>query len=138
MTLGTPATTRCGISVANYNHNTEEAHPASSLGRTRDGRDKPEVAAPGTNILSAHALGGRPDGKGGNYPVRIAMTGTSMSAPARRWHHCAVAGGQAHAHCRANPQSTDRFGESATGVATHDTAWGYGRVDAEAAWRILG
>lgn len=47
---------------------------ASSFGPTRDGRSKPELSAPGSGIVSAHA----------NQPDRsaaIAMTGTSMAAP---------------------------------------------------------
>ena len=70
MTLGTPATTRRGISVANYDHVTVAPNGSSSRGPTRDGRDKPEVAAPGTNITSSNAMGGRPDATGGVLPVR--------------------------------------------------------------------
>jgi subtilisin family serine protease len=61
-TLATPATARRALAVANYDHHADPPTPEESSGRglTRDGRRKPEVAAPGTHILSAHALGGRP------------------------------------------------------------------------------
>lgn len=62
------------LSVANYEDELERIHPSSSQGPTRDGRDKPEVAAPGSAIVAAR----------GFAPPRqpwIAMTGTSMASP---------------------------------------------------------
>jgi subtilisin family serine protease len=95
------------------------------------------VAAPGTNIVSSCALGGRPDGVGGVHPVRTTMSGTSMAAP-----HVAgivalllqldptLSGAQLRKAvlASANPPN---------GVLPFDVAWGYGRVDAVEAVRLL-
>jgi len=84
-TLSPPGTGQRTITVANYNHHVAPPaiNPSSGRGRTRDGRMKPEVAAPGTGILSSCSLGGRPDpdGHGGVIPMRVKMSGTSMAAP---------------------------------------------------------
>jgi subtilisin family serine protease len=83
-TLGTPATTRRTIAVANYRHAPPVVVSSSSgRGRTRDGRPKPEVAAPGTDIRSSSAQGGRPRPvpPGGAFPMRVSMSGTSMASP---------------------------------------------------------
>jgi subtilisin family serine protease len=138
MTLGTPATSRRGISVANYDHRTESVHFTSSRGRTRDGRAKPDLAAPGVKILSAHALGGQPDGAGGTFPMRVAKTGTSMAAP-----HVTgiVALLLQHDPSLTAPQITKLLTASAnpaTGITGFDLAWGYGRVDTVAAVELLG
>ena len=50
------------------------AHITSSQGPTRDGRPKPDIAAPGTDIVAANGFGD-PD------EPWIAMTGTSMASP---------------------------------------------------------
>jgi subtilisin family serine protease len=137
-TLGTPATSRLGISVANYDHRTTKIQSASSRGRTRDGRAKPEIAAPGVAILSACALGGRPSDTGGVNPMRVPMTGTSMSAPhlagiiallLQRRPGLTVA--QIRSILTASARQVD-------GVDRFDPAWGHGRVDAVGAVRILG
>ena len=59
--------------VANYDEARELVHASSSQGPTRDGRFKPEIAAPGTEIVAA--CGFDPDRKW------VAMTGTSMASP---------------------------------------------------------
>ena len=67
----------CGhrvISVANLDEAAERINVTSSQGPTRDGRGKPEVAAPGTDIVAARGFG----------PVNenwVSMTGTSMASP---------------------------------------------------------
>ena len=137
MTLGTPATARRSIAVANYDHVTVAPSNSSSRGRTRDGRAKPEVAAPGTNIAASNALGGRPDNAGQLRPVRTKKTGTSMSSP-----H--VTGILALLFQR-NPDLTAVQARSILvasaspppGVVPFDIAWGFGRVDAEAAIRLV-
>ncbi len=66
----------CGqriISVANLDQADERIHITSSQGPTRDGRHKPEVAAPGTGIVAA--CGFDPD------RPWVSMTGTSMASP---------------------------------------------------------
>jgi len=62
------------ISVANYDSQTEQIHKTSSQGPTRDGRNKPEIAAPGTNVLAANGFDSR------DRPW-VSMTGTSMASP---------------------------------------------------------
>jgi subtilisin family serine protease len=61
------------ISVANVDSDGNCAHPTSSRGPTRDGRNKPDIAADGTGIVAARALGG-------DEPW-TAKTGTSMASP---------------------------------------------------------
>lgn len=65
---GTPATVNDAAQV-------DQAHPTSSQGPSPSGSLKPDLAAPGTDILSANtAADGAPDG----YAL---ATGTSMSSP---------------------------------------------------------
>lgn len=67
----------CGhriVSVANLDELGRKAHITSSQGPTRDGRPKPDVAAPGTDIIAANGFG-EPD------EPWISMTGTSMASP---------------------------------------------------------
>ena len=66
----------CGhriISVANLDAASEQINKTSSQGPTRDGRHKPEVGAPGTDILAANGFD--PDAPW------VKMTGTSMASP---------------------------------------------------------
>ncbi|HET7698430.1 MAG TPA: S8 family serine peptidase, partial [Vicinamibacterales bacterium] len=67
----------CGhrvISVGNCEEAAERINRSSSQGPTRDGRYKPEIAAPGTDVIAA---------RGFAPPDRpwIAMSGTSMASP---------------------------------------------------------
>jgi subtilisin family serine protease len=67
----------CGqrvISVANFDSVGERMHITSSQGPTRDNRFKPDVAAPGTDIVAAKGFAGRDD-------QWVSMTGTSMASP---------------------------------------------------------
>ena len=137
-TLGTPATMRRAISVANYSHLSETPSDSSGRGRTRDERDKPEVAAPGTGILSSNALGGTVDpDTGKTRPARVLMSGTSMSAP-----H--VAGTIALLFQR-NPALTVEqvkkiliaSAQAPIGIQPFDLAWGYGKMDARAAMDLV-
>lgn len=66
----------CGpnvIAVANMDDAAEQINASSSQGPTRDGRSKPDIAAPGTNIRAANGFD--PD------ELWIDMTGTSMASP---------------------------------------------------------
>ena len=68
----------CGdrvVSVANLDEANEVINISSSQGPTRDGRHKPDVAAPGTDILAANGFAGEDDGDW------VSMTGTSMASP---------------------------------------------------------
>ena len=67
----------CGhrvIAVANLDEPRERINATSSQGPTRDSRCKPEIAAPGTDIVAANGFA---------LPSErwIAMTGTSMASP---------------------------------------------------------
>jgi subtilisin family serine protease len=67
----------CGrrvISVANLSEVEERINISSSQGPTRDQRQKPDVAAPGTRIVAANGFAGA--GK-----PWVEMTGTSMASP---------------------------------------------------------
>lgn len=67
----------CGhrvIAVANLDEAKQRINASSSQGPTRDGRCKPEIAAPGTSIIAANGFG---DSDG----PWIEMTGTSMASP---------------------------------------------------------
>ena len=67
----------CGhriIAVSNLDDARQRMHATSSQGPTRDGRYKPEIAAPGTDIVAANGFA-HPD------DPWIAMTGTSMASP---------------------------------------------------------
>lgn len=136
-TLGTPATARGCVSVANYEHQTLDVAPSSSRGPTRDGRDKPEISAPGTDIVSSFSLGGRDNGNGGVHPMRFATSGTSMAAP-----H--VAGTVAllleEEPSLSSAQIKSLLVASADPVvdtSDFDMAWGYGRLNALQALLLL-
>ena len=62
------------IGVANLDELRERANGSSSQGPTREGRAKPEIGAPGTDILAANGF---------DDPQKpwISMTGTSMASP---------------------------------------------------------
>ena len=68
----------CGnyiISVANLDEEQNQIYISSSQGPTRDGRHKPQVAAPGTDIVAANGFD--------DHDKRswVMMTGTSMASP---------------------------------------------------------
>ena len=78
------STLGCGeriLSVGNYDSGRRRANISSSQGPTRDERNKPEVLAPGTDIVAANGFAGPDDGW-------IGMSGTSMASP----YVCGVAG----------------------------------------------
>jgi subtilisin family serine protease len=62
------------ITVANLDKVRDRINQTSSQGPTRDGRPKPEVAAPGTDIVAAKGFAGGAD-------RWVAMSGTSMASP---------------------------------------------------------
>jgi subtilisin family serine protease len=62
------------IGVANVDDVRQKIHITSSQGPTRDGRPKPDICAPGTDIVAAN-------GFTGNNNAWVRMTGTSMASP---------------------------------------------------------
>lgn len=69
----------CGrhvIAVGNCDPASDRVHASSSQGPTRDGRYKPDIAAPGTDIPAARGFAGRDDDQ-----LWVSMTGTSMASP---------------------------------------------------------
>jgi subtilisin family serine protease len=116
-------------------------HVTSSVGPTRDGRIKPDIAAPGDNTVAAVVLSLVP-GIVASYPDALAQGGyhvrdggTSHSSP------CVA--GIAALFLQKNPAATAMEVKNAiitcpktdsfTGSALPDNYWGYGKVDAFAA-----
>jgi subtilisin family serine protease len=67
----------CGnrvITVANLDAVRNQISITSSQGPTRDGREKPDIAAPGTNIVAAKGFAGDPE-------AWLGLSGTSMASP---------------------------------------------------------
>lgn len=67
----------CGnrvITVANLDAVRNQISITSSQGPTRDGREKPDIAAPGTSIVAAKGFAGDPE-------AWLGMSGTSMASP---------------------------------------------------------
>jgi subtilisin family serine protease len=132
--------TSWSISSATVN----EISDFSSIGPTRDGRQKPEISAPGQVIASA--LSGDV-GIGTDILRRLVLSGselvinqgTSMSAP-----HVA---GTIALMLQKNPQATydtvltafknTAISDAQTGSVPNDT-WGYGKMDAYEAFKLLG
>lgn len=74
----------CGhnvIAVGNYDLENDKISISSSQGPSRDNRQKPEIVAPGSNIVAANGFSG-PD------EPWVAKSGTSMASP----YACGVAG----------------------------------------------
>jgi len=120
----------CGhrvIAVANLDDAREQINASSSQGPTRDGRCKPEIAAPGTGIVAANAYGA-PD------EPWVSMTGTSMASP--------YVTGVIGLMLAANPELTAAqcggiLQRTARPLAGSSYKWvndmGFGRLDAKAA-----
>lgn len=66
---------RATICVANYDDATNRMNVTSSQGPTRDIRMKPDLAAPGTNIMAANGFPVEGD------PPWVSQSGTSMASP---------------------------------------------------------
>ncbi|MFF7451730.1 MULTISPECIES: S8 family serine peptidase [unclassified Streptomyces] len=77
-TLGTPGSAAAALTVAAVNRDDKIAS-WSSRGPTADGRLKPDIAAPGVDIIAAKAA----HGTEGNdeAPGYVSMSGTSMATP---------------------------------------------------------
>lgn len=136
ITLTTPSTARRAITVASCDSSAVPTiSPFSSRGGTRDGRRKPEIAAPGQAVTSSNAGAGQ-----GNPPAatRRTLQGTSMAAP-----HITgiVARLLSRNHYLTWSEIRDLLEKSATlpaGVrGPWHPQWGFGRVDAAKALWLL-
>ncbi|MFQ6033636.1 MAG: S8 family serine peptidase, partial [Candidatus Bipolaricaulia bacterium] len=114
----------------------------SSHGPTRDGRQKPDLSAPGTAIASALAAGSElskipelvvPDG------VHVILQGTSMAAP----HVAGTVALMLQAEPRLGPgEAAEKLRETAvrdshTGKAPGEI-WGFGKLNAERGVSLIG
>jgi subtilisin family serine protease len=129
-TISTPGTATKVITAANYitrGAGVGSLSASSSRGPTRDDRAAPTIAAPGQSIVSTRAE----PGDGDPY---VGLSGTSMSAP-----HVA---GVIALMLQKNPNRTqEQLRDCLTSTARIDaftgplpnTAWGAGKLDAQAA-----
>jgi subtilisin family serine protease len=120
----------CGfrvIGVANIDARAQKTNITSSQGPTRDDRLKPDIAAPGTDIVAARGFGSAGD-------RWIAMTGTSMASP----YVCGVVG----LMLAANPKLTSAqcqgiLQRTCQPLPSHSYDWrndaGFGAIDPEEA-----
>ena len=134
MTLSIPGTANTIITVgACHSADPLELTVSSSFGRTRDGRPKPDICAPGARIIAAHAMQD-------DHQDAIDMTGTSMAAP-----HVtgALALVMSHRHGAGLPQYNARQLQAAL-VRTakklngaHHEGFGFGMLDGQALFEML-
>lgn len=120
----------CGhrvIAVANLHAEAQKINKTSGQGPTRDNREKPEIAAPGTNIRAANGFA-----SGGERWVE--MSGTSMASP----YVAGVIGlmlsvnpNLTAAQCAGILQRTSRPLPGTNFMWRNDA--GFGQIDAEAA-----
>jgi subtilisin family serine protease len=138
ITLTTPGTARRVITVGSYDDKDipqEEMSTFSGRGKTRDGREKPEIVAPGHTIYLADKVG---DGGSDRFET-AGYRGTSMAAP----HVTGVVARllSRHEYLFAT-EIRDILMRSATPIAgigkgKWDPKWGYGRLNALAAMQLL-
>ena len=130
-TISVPGTSNKVITVASYitrGAGVGNISTFSSIGPTRDGRQKPDIAAPGEQIISAKARGSGTD----QYR---SLSGTSMAAP-----HVAgtIALMLQQDKSLTQPQIKDCLTSTArsdafTGAIPNNT-WGHGKLDAKGAF----
>ena len=120
----------CGqrvISVANLDAPNERINITSSQGPTRDGRRKPDIAAPGTDVVAANGFAPATE-------PWVAKTGTSMASP---WIAGVIGLMLSTDRTLTAAQIRGILRRTAKPLPGHDFEWrddaGFGRVDPEAA-----
>lgn len=147
ITRSTLACTACGrrtLCVGAFAHRVPELAAAafSAEGLTRDGRRKPDVSAPGLDVLAAAAYGGRvAPGQPWRNALCVRMTGSSAASP----HGAGIQAlmlqrspGLAAEDGLQILRETARFDATDATDAGWHKQLGYGRIDAAAALARLG
>ena len=148
-TIGVPASSAYVISVGAYSTRDVAGFPFgeicsfSSRGPTRDGRMKPDLAAPGYSIVAAKSSAAFALTPYSVDETHVALSGTSMSSP-----H--VAGVVALLLQQNSSLSSQSVGQILRGSARLDTytgpidkavgdfTWGWGKLDARLATGMMG
>jgi len=148
-TIGIPATSAYVIAVGAYSTRDSPGFPFgeicsfSSRGPTRDGRIKPDLAAPGYSIVAAKSSAASGLNPYSVDETHVALSGTSMASP----HVAGVVALLLQQNSSLSPQSVGQIlRESArldakTGPidkAVGDFAWGWGKLDARLATGMMG
>lgn len=122
----TPATARRCICVGNYNPAAKAIVHDSSRGKTRDGRRKPDVVAPGAEIWSTKA-------RGTSTAARTQKSGTSMAAP----HVAGVIALMLQKNRDLSSWTIQKIlAATARPGEDGDPGWGFGSVSAKAALEL--
>lgn len=124
--IGSLACAHRVVGVANIDAVAAKVNISSSQGPTRDGRNKPDIAAPGTDIVAANGFGGD--------ETWVSMTGTSMASP----YVCGVIGLMLSIKPSLNAaQCEGILKRTATPLPSHGYEWrndaGFGVIDPVAA-----
>lgn len=126
-TIGSPATARRAISVANVDSE-GTLHPTSGRGPTRDGRRKPDLAAPGVDIVSCTVTP-----PGAKQVLTAAGTGTSFSAP----HVTGIAACLLEEDPDLRAEQLQKILVAASDGQVFDEGRGFGLIDAQRALDLL-
>lgn len=132
ITVTTPATAHRVITVGSCGRGDPvNTSNFSGRGKTRDDREKPEVLAPGEQILSAQARAGN------GVPARRALSGTSMSAPHVTGTVARLLSRQNYLFAEEIRRMLQDSAVRPAGAASWDREFTYGKVDAAAAMALL-